>query len=116
MAFRIWAGEPASEISPLTKTLVSITKRGRNFTSATLISSDRSHRLRNFSLDLGLGDTAVRGLHFRDRLPGIDVLKSPSNDQGLGENSADRSPLFKSFLGHFGVNAGWNANVNLTVE
>src|SRR5271163_4364452 len=87
MAFSIWAGEPAAEISPLTKTLVSMTKRGRSFALTTPVFSNRPHRLRDGSLNLCDRDAAVGGVDFGDRFPRIDVPESPSNDESLKENS-----------------------------
>src|SRR2546427_9510058 len=116
MARRILAGEPVPEISPLTKTLVSITKRGRSVLISTPAFSDRFHSLRYCALDLCSSDASVGRLRFIDRLPGINAPEGPADDQRLRENPADGSSLIEGFFSHFCVDAGGNPNVNLTIE
>src|SRR5207302_9494705 len=116
MARRILAGEPVPEISPLTKTLVSITKRGRSVLLSTPAFSDRFHSLRYCALDLCSSDASVGRLRFIDRLPGINAHEGPADDQRLRENPADGSSLIEGFFSLFCVDAGGNPDVNLTIE
>src|SRR5579864_1802127 len=116
MALNIWAGEPAPEIRPLMKTLVSITRRGGNFSSTTPVFSNRPHGLRDSALDFCLRDTTVGRLHLGDRFPGVNVPEDSPNDEGLSEDSANRGSFLKSFLGHLLVNAGGHPDMNLAIE
>src|SRR3989441_1742751 len=116
MARRILAGEPVPEISPLTKTLVSITKRGRSVLLSTPAFSDRFHSLRYCALDLCSSDASVGRLRFIDRLPGINAPEGPADDQRLCENPADGGSLLEGFSSHFCMGAGRNPDVNLSIE
>src|SRR6266852_3818693 len=121
-ARRIRAGGPSPEINPLTKTFVSMTRRGGNVSCSTSDSwpapgfPDRLHGLGDRVLHLRRGHSPVGRLHFIDRFPRIDVPKRPPDNQRLRQNPADGSTLVERLLRHFLVNAGRHSALNLTVE
>src|SRR5271165_4301429 len=99
------AGGPVPEIRPLMKTFVSRTRRDRAEPLGMPVFSDALYGLGNGALDFFGGDAAICELHFGNRLPGIDVPQRPPDDEGLGENPADRVACLEGFLGDFFVKA-----------
>jgi hypothetical protein len=109
------------EISPLTKTLVSMARRGRTsvvqvVSLSTPVFSDSLYGTFHRALDRNRTNVAVSGPDFFDRLPWINFPQGAPDNQRLRKNPADGTPPIERLLGDLFVNAGGNPYVNLAIE